>query len=75
MMGHNPYLDVEVKPTVHICMAIASYHTKRISNGVCSISKPAHELPTNGMRGTVADVPVNIFGHIRHKYYKCLQLI
>ena len=48
MMGH---LDVEVKPTVHLCIAMVPYHTKRASKGMYLISKRARELPTKGVWG------------------------
>jgi len=34
MMGHNPYLDMELKLTVHLCIAVVLYHTERTSK-VC----------------------------------------
>ena len=49
-MGHNPHLDTEMKPTVHLCIAVALYHTERITKSVYSISKPARELLTKGVR-------------------------
>jgi hypothetical protein len=44
MMGKWPHLDMEVKLTVHLCIAVVLYHTKRASKGVYSISKLACEL-------------------------------
>ena len=38
--------DVEVKPTAYLCIAVALYHTERISKSAYSVGKPARELPT-----------------------------
>ena len=69
-MGYNPYISGRGGEADCAYMHISSTlpHRKDIK-GVCSISKPAHKLPTNGMQGTGAATPVNIFGYIWHKYY------
>jgi len=50
-MGQNPQLDVRMKPTVHLYIAVAYRPIDRISKGVWLVSKPACELHYNQHKG------------------------
>ena len=53
MMGQCPHLDMEVKPAVHLCIAVVLYHTEWVSKGINLISKLACKLLTKGMLGSL----------------------
>jgi hypothetical protein len=45
MMGHNPYLDMELKLTVHLRIAVVLYHTEGISKGyILLVNQPMSYL-------------------------------
>jgi len=50
-MGHNPQLDVRMKPTVHLYIAVVYQPIDRISKGVCLVNKPACKLHYNLNKG------------------------
>ena len=53
MMEQCPHLDVEVKLTVHLCIAVVLYHTNKASKGVYSITKLACALLIKGVQGII----------------------
>jgi len=75
-MGHNPYLDAEMKRTVQLCMAMVLYHTERISKSVYSISKPARELrelPAHDVWGTLNLMTAKRIAGNRHWCDRCMM--
>ena len=71
-MGHGPHLDMEVKLTVHLYIAVVLYHAERISKGVYLISKPARELPTKGVRGSLNPMTAERIMGNRHWCDRCM---
>ena len=67
-MGQNPHLDVEVKLTVHLLMALLLYHAERTLKSVFKLVNWPASCLQRACEGTGAATPVDIFGLILHKY-------
>ena len=70
-MGHIPS-GCEGEAYRYLCIAVALYHTERISRSVYSISKPACELPTKSARWILNPMTAERIAGNRHWCDRCM---